>query len=64
MKTSEEYLAEYVRENRPEIEKSIDYIFWKLARQMRDIIHDVCKMINCLTPDERKQILSEVEDDK
>lgn len=64
MKTSEEYLAEYIREKRPEIEGSIDYVFWKLASQMRDAIHDVCKMINDLTPDERKQILSEVEDDE
>ena len=64
MKTSEEYLAEYVRENRPEIEGSIDYVFWKIARQMRDIIHDTCKMISGLTPDERKQMLLEVEDDE
>ena len=59
--TSEEYLAEYVREKRPEIEVSIDYVFWKLARQMGDVIHDVCKMINGLTLDERKQMLLRME---
>ncbi len=64
MKTSEEYLAEYVREKRPEIEESIDYVFWKLGRQMGDIVHDVCKMVNGLTLDERKQMLLKTVNDE
>lgn len=45
MKTSDEYLAEYVREKRPEIEGSLDYFFWKLGRQLGDVIHDVSETL-------------------
>ena len=58
MKTSEEYLAEYVREKRPEIEGSLDYFFWKLGRQLGDVVHGVIDTLNSMTVDERMELLN------
>lgn len=51
MKTNNDRLAEYVREKYPEMERSMDYIFYKAAAGIRDAV----KCLS-LTPDIRKEI--------
>lgn len=38
MKTDNDYLAEYVREKRPEIEESLAFFIWKLNERLRDAL--------------------------
>jgi formylmethanofuran dehydrogenase subunit E len=45
MKTKNDYLAEYVRENRPEIEESLAFMFWKATARVRDSLSSLSESI-------------------
>ena len=57
MKTNDEYLVEYVREKRPEIEGSYNYFFWKLGRQLCDVVHGIAETLNSMSMDELNELL-------
>lgn len=38
MMTENDYIAEYIREKRPEIITSFDYVGWKMCRIMKDAL--------------------------
>ena len=43
MKTNNDYLAEYVREKRPEIEESLAFIIWKATALLRESLSDLAE---------------------
>lgn len=55
-KTNNDYLAEYVREKRPEIERSFDYIMWKIGRTLVDAVHSLNEQLKKMSPQELKEL--------
>ncbi len=45
MKTDNDYLAEYVREKRPEIEQSLSFFYWKLNAKLCDVVSAMAEEI-------------------
>lgn len=46
MKTDNDYLAEYVREQYPEIEKSMSFITWKAGKLIVQILDSLIEFLN------------------
>lgn len=55
-KTNNDYLAEYVREKRPEIERSLDYITWKIGRTFVDAVHSLTEQLKKMSPQELEEL--------
>lgn len=55
-KTNNDYLAEYVREKRPEIERSFDYIMWKIGRTLVDAVHSLTEQLKKMSPQELEEL--------
>lgn len=55
-KTDNDYLAEYVREKRPEIERSLDYITWKIGRKVVDAVHSLIEQLKKMSPQELEEL--------
>lgn len=41
-----DYIAEYVKEKRPEIIQTADFLFWKMGRSLGNLIDEVTTAIN------------------
>lgn len=50
--TENDYIAEYVKENRPEIIETMDFFFWKLGRSLAEVITVVGDAIRGLSPEQ------------
>lgn len=61
MKTNNDYLAEYVREKRPEIEESLGFTFWKMAAVLQEAISGLTKSMNKVADPESKLFIDESE---
>ena len=55
-KTNNDYLAEYVREKRPEIERSIDYIMWKIGKTLVDAVHSLIEQLKKMNLQELEEL--------
>jgi len=59
-KTNNDYLAEYVREKRPEIERSFDYIMWKIGRTLVDAVHSLTEQLKKMSPQELEELNQQI----
>lgn len=59
-KTNNDYLAEYVREKRPEIERSLDYIMWKIGRTLIDAVHSLTEQLKKMSPQELEELNQQI----
>ena len=66
--TENDYIAEYVKEKRPEIIGTVDFITWKLGRLLADSMNELCRGLKnaCknLSSDDIKKIIEEGNDEE
>lgn len=59
MKTNNDYLAEYVREKRPEIEESLGFTLWKMIAVLREAISGLTKSMKKVAEQESKLFIDD-----
>lgn len=52
IKTENDYIAEYIIEKRPELIKSFDYVFWKMAAMVRNFSVEIAEAFKKTMSDE------------
>lgn len=53
--TENDYIAEYVRERRPELITSFDYIGWKMCRILRETIGNIARAFSAHSGQEAEE---------
>lgn len=61
--TENDYIAEYIRERRPELITSFDYIGWKMCRILRNAIGDIARVFSTHSGQEAEEKDDEGEKD-
>lgn len=49
-----DYIAEYIKENRPEIIYSFPFIIWKMGRMIEEVANDIIAGLKSLTAEEEQ----------
>ena len=66
--TENDYIAEYVKEKRPELINSFDFFGWKLARMLANSLNGLTKALKdaiaTLPEEELEKIMKEGNDEK
>ena len=63
--TENDYIAEYVKEKRPEIIDTLDFATWKLGRCISDIVNETARALRGIVQESSKisELMSEEEGD-
>lgn len=53
--TENDYIAEYIKEKRPEIISSLDFIFWKIGKSVEVAINDIASGLKNIFISEKEE---------
>jgi hypothetical protein len=53
--TENDYIAEYIKEKRPEIISSLDFIFWKFSKSVEDAVSGLASGLNNIFISEKEE---------
>jgi hypothetical protein len=62
--TENDYIAEYIKEKRPEIISSLDFIFWKIGKSVEVAINDIASGLKNIFISEKEEQDNDVQGDE
>lgn len=62
--TENDYIAEYIKEKRPEIISSFDFIFWKIGKSVEVAINDIASGLKDMFISEKEEQDNDIQGDE
>jgi hypothetical protein len=62
--TENDYIAEYIKEKRPEIISSLDFIFWKIGKSVEVAINDITSGLKNIFISEKEEQDNDIQGDE
>lgn len=62
--TENDYIAEYIKEKRPEIISSLDFIFWKIGKSVEVAINDIANGLKDMFVSEKEEQDNDIQEDE
>ena len=62
--TENDYIAEYIKERRPEIISSLDFVFWKLCKSAEVALNDFANGLKDIFISEKEEQDNDIQEDE